>query len=85
MSTPDDPIKCIEAFAGAHPNGEAELVGGLVYVATNDPLFYDTSDFMRYARQVAEDELAGRHEDAVREELVRLSHLFPGPKHEDKE
>jgi hypothetical protein len=86
MSTRDDPIKRIEALAGAHPDARAELAGGLVHVAGGDPLGYDTSDYLRYARQVSEDALVGRHEDAVQEELARISRLFPGkPVPENKE
>ena len=48
-----------------------------------DPLGYDTSHVLGYARQAASDALAGRHEEAVDEELVRLSHLFQRPGPED--
>jgi len=56
--------------------------GGLVQVNGRDPLGYDTSDFLRYARQVSADAVAGKHEDAVQEEVARLSRLFPGPQRE---
>jgi hypothetical protein len=37
---------------------------------------------MAYARQVAADALAGKNEDAVQEEVDRVTRLFPGPKDE---
>ncbi|NKQ73430.1 hypothetical protein C3Y89_24315 [Rhizobium sp. UPM1132] len=37
--------------------------------AEDDPLGDDTRDFWKAARQMAEDALAGRHEEAVREEF----------------
>jgi hypothetical protein len=78
MSKPSDPIKRIEDLAAAHPDAKAELAGGLVHIAGGDPLGYDTSDYLRYAQQVSEDALVGRHEDDVQEELARISRLFPG-------
>ncbi|MGF9764298.1 hypothetical protein AAII07_55280 [Microvirga sp. 0TCS3.31] len=83
MSKLSDPIKRMEALAAAHLDAKAEREGGLVCVAGGDPLGYDTSDFLAYARQVAADPLAGRYQDAVDAELARLSRLSPGPKLED--
>jgi predicted GNAT family N-acyltransferase len=77
-----------DAMGKAVAAGDEALVDALhdlLQHMPGDALGYDTTDFMQYAHQVADDALAGRHEDAVREELVRLSNLFPGPKYEDKE
>ena len=43
------------------------------------------AELVRGLGHVAEDALAGHHENAVRVEVDRLSKLFPGPKPEDKE
>jgi hypothetical protein len=51
---------------------------GIFQVNGTDPLGYDTSDFERYARQVAQDARVGKNEDAVEEELARIKRRFPG-------
>jgi hypothetical protein len=56
-----------------------------VHVTGQDPLGYDTSDFMAYARQVVADALAGKNQDAVQEEIDRVSHLFPGKPQDDQD
>lgn len=84
LSKTGDPIKRIQALADAYPDAQAELAGGLVLFTCKDPLGYDTTDFMTYARQVAADALAGKNEDAVEEELARIKRRFLGRRGEDE-
>ena len=44
----------------------------------DDPLGYDTSD-PNFMRQMARDALEGRNEDAVQQEIVRISARFGLP------
>lgn len=48
----------------------------------HDPLGYDTSDFLRCAREMAEAALSGRNREAVEAELARIRKRLglPAPK-----
>src|SRR5687768_3662479 len=58
MSQAKTPIERIPKLGDAHLDAPAESAGGLGHATGNDPFGYDTSDFMKYARQVATDALA---------------------------
>jgi hypothetical protein len=72
MSEAKAPIERIPKLGDAHLDAPAESAGGLGQATGNNPLSYDTSDFMKYAHQVSRGCPRRRHEDARGEELVGI-------------